>query len=175
MVDQSSVSGTAQSAIPAPWAEFPQNMRASSQAYTMLRQFEGLRLKAYGDIGGTQTIGYGHTRNVRPGQVITQPTAEQYLREDVADVEHNIGISVSVQLTQNQYDALVSWMFNLGFGAWQKSGALHHLNAGDYDTCISIMCLYNQAGGRVVEGLRRRRTAEYDLWHKQDTEKAQKP
>lgn len=169
------MSDTAQSAIPEPWSDYPQTMRASERAYNMLREFEGLRLVAYGDIGGVQTIGYGHTRNVQPGKTISRDVAEQYLREDVADVEHNIGVTVSVQLRQTQYDALVSWMFNLGFGAWQKSGALHHLNLGDYDLCIGIMCLYTRAAGRIIPGLQRRREAERALWYVPDTERAPKP
>jgi lysozyme len=141
----------------------------------MIREFEGLRLVAYGDIGGVMTIGYGHTRNVRPGETITRATAEQYLHEDIQTCEHDIGMTVCVQMTQNQYDALVSWIFNLGLGAWQKSGALRHLNMGEYDTCIAIMQLYIRAADRIIPGLQRRREAEALLWREPDAETAQKP
>lgn len=175
MAAPSSVSDTGQSSIVPPWSDYAKNMQPSQRAIDMVKAFEGLRLTAYGDVTGVQTIGYGHTHNVRPGQQITASLAEEYLRQDLAGVERTIEQTVLVQLTQGMYDALTDWIFNLGSGNWQRSGALLHLNRAEYDTCIGIMCLYNQAGGRPIPGLIRRRMAERAVWLSPDTEKAAKP
>jgi len=175
MADNTMPSGASHLSTPTPWSSYPATMTCSPVGRKLIKDFEGLRLEAYGDVTGIMTIGYGHTHNVRPGMKISADLAEAYLTEDIQDVCTEIGQTVSVQLSQNQYDALCSWIFNLGKGAWYSSGALRHLNLREYDTASTIMCLYNHAGGRVVAGLTRRRQAERALWFTPDTEKATKP
>lgn len=133
-----------------------------------IKSFEGVRLKAYQDSVGVWTIGYGHTKNVRPGQVITQGEADQLLRDDLLDAERAVSSLVKVNLTDNQFAALVSFVFNLGAGTLQKSTLLRKLNAGDYDAVPREMLKFVNAGGKPLKGLVNRRAAEAGLWAKGD-------
>jgi lysozyme len=99
-------------------------MRISSIAFEKLKEFEGLRLEAYRDAGGTLTIGYGHTgKEIRPGDRISRYWAEEMLRADVERVERQVA-ALGVARTQGQRDALVSFAFNLGIGSLKRSGLL---------------------------------------------------
>lgn len=89
-------------------------MRISDNGIHFIKEHEGLRLRAYKDTAGVWTIGYGHTRNVKKGDVIDQNTATLYLLQDLRYAEDSINNLVKVPLTQNQYDALVSFQFNTG-------------------------------------------------------------
>lgn len=129
----------------------------------LIEQFEGLRLNAYRDSVGVWTIGYGHTRGVKPGDVINRAGAEQFLREDVRVAE--VGVNRWAQthgfsLTENQFSALVSFAFNLG--ADDLEGLASHGFAAIADRLLR----YNHAGGKVVDGLTRRRKAERELFLK---------
>ena len=131
----------------------------------LIKQFEGLRLAAYQDMVGVWTIGYGHTGpDVKPGLVITQQQAEQLLINDLAQFERRVNDLVTVQINQNQFDALVSFSYNLGVGALQKSTLLRLLNAGSYQPAADEFPRWNRAGGNVVAGLTRRRYAERQLF-----------
>lgn len=127
---------------------------------TLIERSEGLRLKAYDDGTGVWTIGYGHTRGVKRGDVITEEQAAVFLREDLRDAEVAVeGALADAGLTvnDNQFSALVSFAFNLG------GGTVHKL--------LDIpgrMLQYNHAGGKVMLGLTRRRKAERDLFLKVD-------
>jgi len=149
-------------------------MKTSAKGRKFIEGFEGLILKAYDDhndhvveVGqnatGTLTIGYGHTDAAGPpkvyvGQQITQSDADNILASDLTSVEIEVNHLVKVPLNQDQFDALVSFQFNLG--SLGKSSVLTLLNSGDYKTAADHMLLYNHAEGHVVEGLTRRRNAE---------------
>lgn len=158
-------------------------MKTSSAGRQFIEQFEGLILQAYDDAndhivpaGGTSrgvlTIGYGHTSaagapTVHPGQVITKQQADSILATDLSKVEANVTRVVKVPLTQNQFDALVSFDFNTG--ALGRSSILTSLNKGDYTDAANRILLYNKAGGNVLKGLVRRREAEKKLFLTKDT------
>lgn len=131
----------------------------------LIREFEGLKLNAYTDIVGVWTIGYGHTNTAKPGMVITRKGAEALLRHDLDWVERAINKGVKTPLTQNQYDALASLIYNVGATAFSKSTILRRLNAKDYVGAASEFKRWNKAGGKVVNGLTRRRKAEQELFN----------
>jgi len=139
-------------------------MRTSQKGIDLIKKFEGCKLKAYKCPGGVLTIGYGHTSKVYKGQIITQEEAELFLREDLIVYENCIKKYVEVNLTQNEFDALVSWTYNLGCGSLKKSTMLWHLNDGKGDLVPIEMQKWNKAGGKVLKGLVRRRKAEADLF-----------
>jgi len=130
----------------------------------LIRAFEGLELKAYKCPAGVLTIGYGHTKTVTAGMVITEEEAEALLREDLLWVEETINNKVTVPLTQSQYDALASFIYNVGSGAFTKSTLLRKLNTGDYVGASAEFKRWNKADGRVLKGLVRRRKAEQELF-----------
>ena len=138
-------------------------------ALEIIRDFEGLRLRAYPDLTGILTIAWGHTGpDVYEGQVITQDEAEDLLDADVLKVEQNIKLVVKVPLNEYQSAALISFTFNLGIGNLKKSTLLKKLNNKDYNGAADEFLRWNKAGGKVYEGLTRRRTAERKLFLKQD-------
>ncbi|MBQ5888817.1 MAG: lysozyme [Bacteroidaceae bacterium] len=97
-------------------------MKISEYTEEVLKEHEGLRLKAYRCPSGVLTIGYGHTKNVKPGDVIDKETAHRFFVEDVEDVERLLDAErYSSALSQGQYDALVSFIFNLGWGKFRSS------------------------------------------------------
>ena len=142
-------------------------MEISEQGLDLIKQFEGCRLVAYMDSVGVWTIGYGSTVDVAPGMQITKVQADERLKRDVKDAEDCINSLVNVALQQCQFDALVSWVFNLGCGNLKKSTLLKMLNEGRFDDASFEMKKWDRAGGKVVEGLTRRRVAEARLF---DTE-----
>lgn len=132
----------------------------------LIKFFEGLRLKAYKDSVGVWTIGYGHTRTATPGMSISEPEAEALLREDLKDAQGGVDRLVKQQLSDNEYAALVSFVFNLGAGNFSRSTLLKKLNAGDRKGAAEQFLVWNKAGGQVLAGLTRRRKAERDLFLK---------
>ena len=141
-------------------------MNISKNGIDLIKKFEGCRLTAYKCPSGVYTIGYGHTNGVKKGQRITQRQAEAYLLEDVKKVENGVNKYVSVPLTQNQFDALVSFCFNCGLGAFKNSTLRKKLNAKDYAGAGKELLRWNKAGGVVLDGLKRRRNAEKALFDK---------
>ena len=129
-----------------------------------IARFEGLRFKAYQDVVGVWTIGYGHTKNVKPGQVIIKDEALSFLSEDAKESEVAINKYVTVSLEQNEYDALVSFVFNVGAGAFERSTLLRLLNQNDRLGVYRQFGRWNKAGGQVVKGLTIRREAEARLF-----------
>jgi lysozyme len=145
----------------------------SERGLAIIREFEGLRLRAYPDPasgGEPYTLGYGHTLDVDPGDNCTLEEAEQWLLDDCADAEVAILRHVKVPLSQGQLDALISFVFNLGAGNFAKSTLLRKLNAGDYVGAWQEFPRWNKAAGKVMPGLSRRRAAEAKLFA-QSTEK----
>lgn len=140
-------------------------MKTSDAGIMLIKSFEGLKLVAYKCPAGIWTNGYGHTGpDVTPGQVITQAQADALLARDLERFEAGVSRLVSVQLTQNQFDALVCFSFNLGLGALQGSTLLRLLNAGDYAGAAAQFPRWNKAGGKELPGLTRRRSAEQALF-----------
>lgn len=139
-------------------------MKISQRGIDLIKRFEGCKLTAYQDVAGIWTIGYGHTLGVHPAQVITQQQAEQFLVDDIEPVELTIGIAVTAGLSQNQYDALCSFVFNVGGAAFRASTMLKMINSGDYTGAASQFSRWNHANGKVVDGLTARRAAESQLF-----------
>lgn len=148
-------------------------MRTSTDGLKLIKDFEGERLQAYLCPAGVWTIGYGHTDaagppKVVPGMVITKREAEDILRKDLIKYEVAVERAVTVFLKPNQFDALVSFCYNIGPGAFSKSTLVKKLNRGDYGSVPGELMKWNKAGGKELAGLTRRRRAEAALWRKID-------
>lgn len=140
-------------------------MKISQTGVNLIKEFEGLRLTPYQDSVGVWTVGYGSTgKHVVPGKSITNKQAEDLLKEDLARFEDCVTKMVLVPIGQNQFDALVSFAFNLGCGNLASSTLLKLLNAGDYAGAAAQFVRWNKAGGKVLAGLTRRREAEAALF-----------
>jgi lysozyme len=139
---------------------FGETMKISAEGLELIKKFEGCELKAYKCPAGVWTIGYGHIKGVEEGMEITKEQAEEMLKEEVVEYENYVNTAVSVPLSQNHFDALVSWVYNLGNGNLTSSSMLNVLNAGDYEGVPAQIKRWNKAGGKVLEGLVRRREAE---------------
>ena len=142
-----------------------EDVNTSENGIELIKDFEGRRLVAYQDSVGVWTIGYGHTKTAHEGRLIIKSTADRLLAEDLAEFEKYVEEYVTVTLTQNQFDALVSWTFNLGPGNLQESTMLRKLNQGLYAEVPDEMRRWNKAGGKVLKGLVRRRDAEAELFN----------
>lgn len=137
----------------------------NSRGLNLVKQFEGLVLKAYRDPVGIWTIGYGHTGpEVGPGDVITKAQAEALLKKDLIRFEQAVRSLVKVPLNSNQFSALVSFTFNVGSGALAQSTLLSLLNQRDYQGAGDQFSRWVYGDGRVLPGLVTRRNAERDLF-----------
>ena len=144
-------------------------MQTSEKGIALIKQFEGCKLTAYQDSVGVWTIGYGWTKPVdgkpiRAGMTIKQETAERLLKTGLVSYESDVSRLVKVGLTQGQFDALVSFTYKLGARALSTSTLLRKLNAGDYAGAADEFLRWNKAGGKVLNGLARRREAERALF-----------
>ncbi|EQB1503912.1 lysozyme [Enterobacter asburiae] len=144
-------------------------MQISDKGIALIKQFEGCKLTAYQDSVGVWTIGYGWTKPVdgkpiRAGMTIKQETAERLLKTGLVSYENDVSRLVKVDLTQGQFDALVSFTYNLGARSLSTSTLLRKLNAGDYAGASDEFLRWNKAGGKVLNGLTRRREAELALF-----------
>ena len=152
----------------------PNNFTYSGSDLVLTEQFEGCQLNAYQDVVGVWTIGYGHTGpDVSPGSTITQAKAVQLLQQDVASAAACVNQAVIVQLNQDEFDALVDFVFNVGRGAFQGSTMLRDLNSGDFADAAEQFDKWDHAGGKVVAGLLRRREAEQALFEEGDNTETQ--
>lgn len=138
-------------------------MKISDKGVSLIKRFEGCRLKAYKCPAGVWTIGYGHTAGVVEGMTITQAQADAYLRDDIAKYENAVKKYDDIyHFNQNQFDALVSFTFNCG------TGNLKNLTQSGKRTIAQIstkILLYNKAGGVTLLGLQRRRKEEKALFN----------
>ena len=139
-------------------------MNLNKNGENLIKRFEGCRLKAYKCPAGVWTIGYGHTGNVRADDVITQIEADELFKRDIAVHEDNVKRLVKVPLTQGQFNALVSFEFNVGYGAFSNSTLLKLLNAQNYEGAGKQFSRWVYAGDRVLEGLIKRRQAETEMF-----------
>ena len=145
-------------------------MKISQEGLSLIKKFEGLRLKAYKCSANVLTIGYGHTGGVKETDKITLEEADSLLKKDIAKFEEYVSDNVMVKLNQSQFDALVAWTFNLGPGNLRESTMLKKLNNQEYESVPFEMRRWNKAGGKTLDGLIRRREAESLLfeskeWH----------
>lgn len=123
-------------------------LTTSKNGQRLIKQFEGLKLVAYQCSAGVWTIGWGTTRikgkPVTEGLKITLEQAQEYFTADLVPLEKAIATFVKVPLTQNQFDALVSFIYNIGIGGFANSSALLFLNKKEYKICASRMLLWNK-------------------------------
>lgn len=139
-------------------------MKTSQKGIDLIKKFEGCRLEAYRCPAGVWTIGYGHTKGVQERMKITQAQAEEFLREDLRVYEQAVERCVKVPLSQNQFDALVSFCYNCGGEALRTSTLLRLLNESKYSEAAGQFLRWNKAGGKVLAGLTRRREEERALF-----------
>jgi lysozyme len=145
-------------------------MKISQEGLSLIKKFEGCELEAYRCAANVLTIGYGSTKDVKEGDSITQEEADALLLHEMDEYEGYVKDSVTVDLDQNQFDALVSWVFNLGPSNLKASTMLKVLNNKEFEEVPSQIKRWNKAGGKVLQGLIRRREAEALLfegkeWH----------
>ena len=143
-------------------------MKISEYGLDLIKHFEGLELEAYQCAAGVWTIGYGHTKDVQPGDQWSESHADHMLEVEMEEYENYVNTAVTVPLSQNQFDALVSWVYNLGNGNLTSSTMLKVLNSGDYAGVPAQIKRWNKAGGKVLEGLTRRRQADADMFEGKD-------
>lgn len=144
-------------------------MQTSEKGIALIKEFEGCKLTAYRDSVGVWTIGYGWTQPVdgkpiRAGMTIKQETAERLLKTGLVSYESDVSRLVKVGLSHGQFDALVSFTYNLGARSLSTSTLLRKLNAGEYASAADEFMRWNKAGGKVLNGLTRRREAERALF-----------
>ena len=143
-------------------------MKTSHKGIALIKEFEGLRLKAYKCPGGVWTIGYGHTDGVRPGMVISERQAEDFLKAELIAFEKYLN-DLRLAINQNQFDALISFIYNVGTGNFSRSTLLRKVRANPQDNSIMdefLRWVYSK--GRVLPGLQGRRLAEMKLYFSND-------
>jgi len=138
-------------------------MKTSQSGLELIKKHEGLKLKAYLCPANVWTIGYGHTRTTQQGLVITQQQAEDLLKSDLDISEKVVGFSGNYN--QNQFDALVSFVFNVGGGAFKSSTLLKKIKENATESEIRHQfSRWNKAGGKELAGLTKRRQDEANLY-----------
>lgn len=133
--------------------------------FDLIKKWEGLRLEAYLCTAGVPTIGYGHTKGVKIGDVCTEDQANQWLLDDMLEASEAIDRLVRVPLNNNQYGALTSFVFNLGWGNLQTSTLLKMLNEGKYMEASNQFLRWNKVKGVTSTGLSNRRAEEMKLFN----------
>lgn len=143
-------------------------MQYSANAVSLIERFEGLRLAPYKDVGGRYTIGYGHLMTaLEPIADISADEAWHLLHDDLDRAQHGLNLCLfGTPVTQNQFDALMSWIFNLGAEALEHSTLLKLLRAGDHQGAADEIPKWSHVDGEQVPGLLARRQAERTLFLK---------
>ena len=143
-------------------------IKTSSKGYNLIKRFEGLATSAYKCPAGVLTIGYGHTgKDVVKGMVITELYADELLKADVAKLEHSLIKSLNadeIVVNQNQFDALISFSYNLGVTRLVNSTLWRYLCDGKYRMAAGQFIRWNKCNGKVLQGLTYRREAEAKLF-----------
>lgn len=143
-------------------------MKASSACISLIKEFEGLRTRAYKCSAGVWTIGYGHTGpDVKEGNVITEEAANELLKIDLERFEQGVSVLLqqkNIEVNQNQFDALVSFAYNLGIGNLASSTLLRKLGLNDIQGAADEFPRWNKSLGQVLKGLTLRREAERALF-----------
>ena len=140
-------------------------MQISQEGLDIIKKFEGLELKAYQCAAGVWTIGYGYIKGVQEGDVWSEEKADHMLMKELAEeYEGYVNDYVKVPMNQCQFDALCSFVYNLGGNALKSSTLLTVLNSGDYNGVPEQIMRWNKAGGKVLAGLVRRRECEAEMF-----------
>jgi lysozyme len=139
--------------------------KVSQKGLDLIKSFEGWSARAYLCPAGVLTIGYGSTgKHVTLGMVITRERGEALLRADLARFEGEVTKTILVDVTQNQYDAMVSLCYNIGGAGFRKSSVASMTNARNFVEAAKRFSLWNKGGGKVLQGLVNRRAAEARLY-----------
>jgi lysozyme len=146
-------------------------MEISQEGIALIKKFEGCELEAYKCAAGVWTIGYGSTKGVKENDSISQEDADKLLMDELKEYESYVNDFVEVNLEQNQFDSLCSFCYNLGPQSLKSSTLLKVLNAKDYEGVPAQIKRWNKAGGKVLQGLVRRREAESLLFTDEDWSK----
>ena len=149
----------------------PRKRQVNKEGLELIKEFEGFRSLAYLCPANVWTIGYGNTfyqdgRKVKKGDRISESEAERLLKITVESFADQINQLIKVPVTSNQFSALVSLAYNIGVGAFARSTLLRFLNQKLYNQCADQFMVWSKAGGRTLEGLRRRRSRERALFLK---------
>lgn len=139
-------------------------MKLSNRGKILIKKYEGLRLTAYLCPAGVWTIGYGHTAGVVNGQQISEKQANEFFDKDIKQFEDTVNSLVKVPLKQCQFDALVSFVYNVGKTAFANSTLLTMLNSGNYSGAGEQFNRWVFASGKKLPGLVKRREEEQDLF-----------
>ena len=139
-------------------------MKLSNRGKSLIKKYEGLRLTAYKCPAGVWTIGYGHTAGVFAGQKISEKQADEFFDKDIKQFEDAVNSLVKVPLKQGQFDALVSFVYNVGKTAFANSTLLRMLNSGNYSGAGEQFNRWVFAGGKKLQGLVKRREEEKELF-----------
>ena len=140
-------------------------MKATNYATLLIKSFEQLRLNSYLCPAGVWTIGYGHTDGVNQGMLITEKTADALLKQDIRNAEHSIN-QMDAELTQEQFDALVSFVFNVGVRAFNISTLRKKILKNPNDPSIADeFRRWVYAGNKKLPGLIKRREKEIELYY----------
>ena len=146
-------------------------MKLDDDGIQHIKRWEGVRYDVYKDVAGFPTVGVGHLvepeDSLKVGDTITDERVNELLRKDIASAEKAVSERVTAPLTQNQFNALVSFVFNVGTNAFAQSGLLRALNAGNYTGAANQFTRWVFAGGRRYKGLEARRIAEKELFLKE--------
>lgn len=137
----------------------------SQRGVDAVKRFEGYRTERYDDIAGNRTIGYGHL--IRKGEnygKINEKKAEELLREDLKSAENAVRKYVKTDINKNQFDALVSFVYNVGTGNFKGSTLLKKVNSKDFEGAAGEFAKWNKAGGKVIAGLVKRRAEEKEMF-----------
>lgn len=141
-------------------------LEPSDDAFNLIKKYEGLRLRAYKCPAGKYTIGYGHTANVKYGDIITVEKAEELLKKDVSFISRELNQVIKIELNQHQFDALVSFTFNVGIGAFTTSTLLKKINSNNLKEVPTQLLRWVYVGKKITKGLVNRRKAEAELFIK---------
>ena len=144
------------------------DMKYTNAGLCLTKSFEQCRLTPYQDEAGIWTDGWGNTHGVVQGKSITQKQADDQLLANVQDAVASVNKLVKIDLSQNQFNACVDFVFNCGGRAFQTSTLLRKLNSGDIGGALAEFSKWNKAGGNVSRGLDRRRKGETDLFSRPD-------
>ena len=139
-------------------------MQLSEKGKALIKKYEGLKLSAYKCPAGIWTIGYGHTAGVFEGQKISEKQADEFFDKDIKQFEDAVNSLVKVPLKQGQFDALVSFVYNVGKTAFANSTLLRMLNSGNYSGAGEQFNRWVFAGGKKLQGLVKRREEEKELF-----------
>lgn len=138
--------------------------RTNDECINIIKEFVGLRLEAYSDTRGNWYIGYGRSQGVMEGMRITETEAEDYLREDLRVFEESVSRMVEVDVSENEFSAMVCLTYNIGPGGFAESTVLRKVNEQEWEEAADAILLWNKVGGQVNQALVNRREKERALF-----------